>query len=106
MVNRKASIRGGWAPGTALLLAATLFATCGQASGSEDERFTDRLMRMAGMVGYDFDGGFQVRGWKVLPKVYVGPTKLANEWGVGVLVRGEKYAWGINSERLSFIVRW
>lgn len=107
-MNRPAT--AGTAPtGRALICASVLFSSCCYAApGEEIERALEReeRLRSAGVVQFTFDKDFKVRGWRVLPNVYFGQAKIANEWGIGFLIEQDGYAYGINNERLSFVMRF
>ena len=52
------------------------------------------------------DANFQVRGWKLSEDFYIGQTKIAGKWGVGLLVDKGNYAYGFNNEQVSFVKRF
>lgn len=54
-----------------------------------------------GFNEHKFGDETRVRGWEVLPKTYVGQTKVLDSWGVGVVIEKEDYVLGINNRRLS-----
>jgi len=45
----------------------------------------------------------RIRGWKVRENVYVGHTKVANRWGLGVLVKHRGVVYGINNRGLQIL---
>lgn len=54
-----------------------------------------------GFLEQKFGDETQVRGWEVLPKTYVGQTKVLDSWGVGIVIEKDDYVLGINNRRLS-----
>jgi len=45
----------------------------------------------------------RVRGWKVRENVYFGHTKVANKWGLGVLIEHRGVIFGINNRGLQIL---
>jgi hypothetical protein len=48
----------------------------------------------------------RIRGWKVRDNVYFGHTKVANKWGLGVLIVHRGFALGINNRGLQILKRF
>jgi hypothetical protein len=59
-----------------------------------------------GFNEHRFGNETQVRGWEVLPKTYVGQTKVLDSWGVGIVIEKDDYVLGINNRRLSIGTRF
>jgi hypothetical protein len=59
-----------------------------------------------GLNEHKFGDETQVRGWEVLPKTYVGQTKVLDSWGVGIVIEKDDYVFGINNRRLSIGTRF
>lgn len=91
-------------PGTAVALLALVSSSLCLAApfGQEEtvELFSTKLVR------YKIHNHFKVRGWKLGPEVYLGQAKVGGEWGLGFLVDRGRYAYGLNNERVSFIMRF
>lgn len=91
-------------PGTALaFLSAVIGSYCYAAPPGEEETidvFSTQIVR------YKIDSEFKVRGWKMSPNLYLGQAKIGGEWGLGFLIDEGRYAYGLNNERVSFIMRF
>jgi hypothetical protein len=90
------------------LCSATLFliCPCGHAALLEKERGKNQALESYGIVQYKFDDDFKIRGWRLTPHLYFGQAKIASQWGIGFMVERPRYAYGINNERLSIVVRF
>ena len=75
-------------------------------TGTEGGANMAHFFESHGIVQYKFDDDFKIRGWRLLPHVYFGQAKIAKEWGIGLLVEKQGYAYGINNERISVILRF
>jgi hypothetical protein len=60
----------------------------------------------SGLKRLKVDADFQVRGWQLADDFYIGQTKIAGKWGVGLLVDRGNYAYGFNNEQVSFLKRF
>jgi hypothetical protein len=58
------------------------------------------------IIQYKIDSNFKVRGWKLSSQVYIGNTKINGEWGFGLLVDKDTYAYGLNNTQASFMWRF
>jgi hypothetical protein len=58
------------------------------------------------IIQYKIDNNFKVRGWKLSSQVYIGNAKINGEWGIGLLVDKDKYAYGLNNAQASFMWRF
>lgn len=73
------------------------------AIGSKDASYSEDN---SGLKRVKIDTDFQVRGWKLAEDFYIGQTKIAGKWGVGLLVDKGNYAYGFNNEQVSFVKRF
>ena len=69
-------------------------------------RKSEDLEGLEGLNEHKFGDETQVRGWEVLPKTYVGQTKVLDSWGVGIVIEKDDYVLGINNRRLSIGTRF
>lgn len=75
-------------------------------AGTIGNKDADYLDDISGLKRLKIDADFQVRGWMVSDDFYIGQTKIAGKWGVGLLVDRGNYAYGFNNEQVSFVKRF
>lgn len=65
-----------------------------------------RDSKIANLRNLKLSRDLRVRGWKVRDNVYVGHTKVANKWGLGVLIEHRSVVYGINNRGVQILKRF
>ena len=75
-----------------------------QKSISSELQFRDE--KVANLRQIKLTSELRIRGWKISDKFYVGHTKVANRWGVGVLVEHRGLVFGVNNRGVQILKRF
>ena len=52
------------------------------------------------------DRTLRIRGWQLREDVFFGQAKVANQWGVGLLINKRTYQYGINNRGIAFLKKF
>lgn len=86
---------------TAML--ATSFSCCAFDYNKMLDKMDDDADTNSSIVRLKFQGGMKVRGWEVGEKRYFGQTKIAGQWGLGLVVSNGNTTYGVNNKGFSII---
>ena len=48
----------------------------------------------------------RIRGWQLKENVFFGQAKVANQWGIGLLINKRTYQYGINNRGIAFLKKF
>ncbi len=58
------------------------------------------------IIRFKVDRSLRVRGWEIGDDVFFGQAKVANQWGVGIVVSNGSFSYGINNRGVGILKRF
>lgn len=68
--------------------------------------FTGVKTQKANPLGYQQvkpDKSIRVRGWEVKDRLYMGQTRVGDDWGVGMMYTSGNFAYGVNNDSVGMV---